>query len=228
MKKIFLLILGLMLTIQTGCAEQKKYMEKFDLWADDFFSNLCKECQEKRAREKEARQSTVENKTLPPLIRATRDGNRELVRKLLASGEPVDPAENEASSALVEASKNGYVDIAKLLIAHGADVNKRAPIITAAAYGHREIIMLLVRKGARVNAEESGTGRTALMAAARRDHRDIVKFLLDHGAKISIQDNKGRTAYEYCNSAKMRELLAQYGASHSKVQKLERIEKIER
>ncbi|KAF3386635.1 Ankyrin repeat domain-containing protein 50 [Penicillium rolfsii] len=58
--------------------------------------------------------------------------------------------------------------------------------LQAAAFrGHVEIVRLLLDQGTEVNAQGGQSGGTALWAAASRGHTEIVQLLLDHGADIN-------------------------------------------
>ena len=73
-----------------------------------------------------------------------------------------------------------------LLIAKGADVNAkdmkgRTPLHEAAASGHKEIVEVLVTKGADVNANIGGW--TPLHLAVDEGHTEIADLLRKHGGK---------------------------------------------
>lgn len=60
----------------------------------------------------------------------------------------------------------------------------------AAWSGHEEIVKLLLAHGANVNKTDL-EGRTALIAAAYMGHTEIVNHLLDHDADIDHADSDG-------------------------------------
>lgn len=99
---------------------------------------------------------------------------------------------------LMQAAGKGQLDIVKVLVDKGADVNARnneyglTPLIYAASKGHLDVVKFLVDKGADVNAREEN-GLTPLIMAAGLDQIDIVKILVDKGADVNAKDNKGRT-----------------------------------
>jgi ankyrin repeat protein len=100
------------------------------------------------------------------------------------------------------------------LIARGADVNIKLQqwgmslLHMAVAKGPQDIVLLLINKGARVNARDNN-GRTPLhyLAGAQaqinklvRDP-DMVTILVNHGADINAVDNSGLTPLHYAVSA---------------------------
>lgn len=96
-------------------------------------------------------------------------GNYEQAKKLIEENYNVNDQDNAGNTALHEAALNGHLEIVKLLIRNGADVNmqsfkmfKDTPLIDASANGHL----------------------------------DVVKYLLSHGADPTICNAKGLTAYE--------------------------------
>ena len=56
-----------------------------------------------------------------------------------------------------------------------------------------EIVELLVKNGADVNAREMNRGWTALHFAVREGHVDIVEFLIEKGVVLDAQDTFGNT-----------------------------------
>ncbi|KZP10605.1 ankyrin [Athelia psychrophila] len=83
-------------------------------------------------------------------------------------------------------SWTGHVEVAKLLLGAGADVNAAGgqyttALITASARGHVELAKLLLGAGADVNAAGGHYG-TALISAYRSGHREVIKLLRERGA----------------------------------------------
>ncbi|HEY3380092.1 MAG TPA: ankyrin repeat domain-containing protein [Armatimonadota bacterium] len=83
----------------------------------------------------------------------------------------------------------GYVPLAKLLLAHGADVkgtlsDERLTLLHLAAFnGQKELVPLLVESGLDVNSA-SLTGFTPLHCAVATKQTEIMSWLLEHGAKV--------------------------------------------
>jgi ankyrin repeat protein len=95
---------------------------------------------------------------------------------------------SEAELALMDAARGGDIEAVKHHLAAGVDVNViykgQTPLHYAAAYGHKEIIELLIAKGADVNAKISDgfhKGDTPLDNAKHKP--EIVDLLRKHGGK---------------------------------------------
>lgn len=94
-------------------------------------------------------------------------------------------------SLLQHAAFNGNADLAKKLIAHGANLDFQDPnsrwtaMHHAADAGHFNIVQALVDAGASVDIIDRD-GRSALYWACRREQLDIVIYLLEKGATIRI------------------------------------------
>jgi ankyrin repeat protein len=74
---------------------------------------------------------------------------------------------NISSLALMEACMDGHVQVAKLLLDHGADVNMppdsyESPLTLSACGGHIELASLLIERGANLE-EVNDEGYTPLM-----------------------------------------------------------------
>ncbi|KAK6330555.1 hypothetical protein TWF718_002755 [Orbilia javanica] len=97
----------------------------------------------------------------------------------------------EYGNALTAAAFDGTLEIVRMLLDHGADVNSPNgwALQTAAEQGHLEVVELLVQHGANVNASLDG-GKfnlgTALQAACEAGQVDVVTFLLKHGADPNV------------------------------------------
>ena len=128
-----------------------------------------------------------------PLWKAAEEGNIEAVKQHLAAGTDVnmkttsDIGLERGMTPLYYAVGSGRKEIAKLLIAFGADVNAQSqyevsPLHWAADRGQKEAVELLIKKGADVNAYSLSRGTPkdrAIMAGSM----EIVELLRIHGAK---------------------------------------------
>jgi ankyrin repeat protein len=132
------------------------------------------------------------NQTLgkTPLYEAVKTRNKEKVEFALEQ-RPSDinqQSQTMKNTPLHIASSNGDIEIVKLLIENGADVNKQNKDGTTALYiasqrGDIEIVKLLIQNGADVN-KQNKDGKTALYIASKWGYPTIVKLLSDKEAKV--------------------------------------------
>ena len=105
-------------------------------------------------------------------------------------------------SPLMLASMAGMVEVCKRLIALDADVNKTGwtPLHYAASGGHIEVIKLLLRHSAYIDAESPNL-TTPLMMAAMYGSPQAVEVLLAEGADANLKNQKGMTALDFADVA---------------------------
>jgi ankyrin repeat protein len=101
-------------------------------------------------------------------------------------------------TALHLASSEGHLDIAKLLIDRGANVDSRndeqeTPLALASSFGHLDIARFLIESGAAVSAPDK-EGNTPFHMAANKGHLDVTKFLLECGIDVDIRNGDGETS----------------------------------
>jgi ankyrin repeat protein len=98
---------------------------------------------------------------------------------------------------LMLAAINNQLDLAKILIARGADVNREGwtPLHYAAAKGHREMMRLLLENDAYLDSE-SANGTTPLMMAAFSNSPLAVKLLLEEGADPTLVNHANASALD--------------------------------
>ena len=101
-------------------------------------------------------------------------------------------------TALMVATREGRLDIARALLDHGADVRASdrdgdTALGLAAAQNQSPSVAILLEKGAQVNAKDRA-GVTPLMRAASHGSREAMQVLLAQGADVNSQDRNGRTA----------------------------------
>lgn len=110
------------------------------------------------------------------------------------------------------ASFFGHLEIARYLIAHGAEVNTASrnaqqvqPLHSAVAGGHLEIAEILIETGARINARQAH-GYTPLHGAAQNGQLEMVKLLVENGAELVARGDDGLTALEFAQKQGHREV----------------------
>jgi ankyrin repeat protein len=114
------------------------------------------------------------------LFEAVADGNLAGVKAALDTGANIEARNGLTATPVMMAIMNTKFDIARELLARGADIN----------------------------AALADEGTTALMLAAGMDDVDAVNFLLDKGADRDKKDNKGYKAISHAISQKIRDLIA--------------------
>jgi ankyrin repeat protein len=97
------------------------------------------------------------------------------------------------------AAQRGDVGKVRLLLEKGADINYKDPIVLghtpmtiAAAWGHTEVVSLLLDHGASVD-QQNEDGVSTLQCAASTTKSEMVKLLLDRKADVNHRDKNGRT-----------------------------------
>lgn len=98
----------------------------------------------------------------------------------------------------MRASQEGHVQISRLLIHAGADVNRKNnegmnALMLASQRGHSDMALLLIKAGAGID-EKTQQGSTALMLACKRGNEKVVEVLVSMGAELYIRDSKQRCA----------------------------------
>lgn len=74
------------------------------------------------------------------------------------------------------------------LIANATFCNNKTPLYYAVEHNHKEIVEVLLMKGANVNI-----GILPLLLAASKGYGDIVQMLLKNKARVNIQDSMNTT-----------------------------------
>ena len=125
--------------------------------------------------------STISERAVPQLIEATLANDSEQVKSLLQNGTDPNLIHN-TNTALTYAARDGFTEIAKLLIANGADINwidgeGVTPLILASFKNNLEITVLLLHHGADKKVKDQWN-RSALDYALRRGEADPIAKLL--------------------------------------------------
>ncbi|XP_030056144.1 M-phase phosphoprotein 8 isoform X2 [Microcaecilia unicolor] len=114
--------------------------------------------------------------------------------EILPTTEPI------SNNALRDSVKNGDYLTVKYALNSKEEYNLEQEdssgmtlVMLAAAGGHDDLLRLLIKKGAKVNARQKN-GNTALIHAAEKNFLTTVAVLLEAGAHLNIQQNNGETA----------------------------------
>lgn len=164
-----------------------------------------------------------------PLVIACRHGHYKIVDYLLTNchanveqvGSVIFDGETiEDAPPLWCAAAAGHIQIVKLLVNRGADVNSTTrtnstPLRAACFDGHFEIVKYLVNNGADFEVANRH-GHTCLMIACYKGHYRIAQYLLSLKANVNRRSAKGNTALHDCaesGSLEILKLLLEYGAT---------------
>lgn len=98
---------------------------------------------------------------------------------------------------LMRSAIQGNLELAKILVAHGADVNKRGeqeltPLIFASQSGNLELVKFLIEQKADMHAVDYQK-KNVLMHAAYCGNNDIIDFYISQGFSINSKDKYNRT-----------------------------------
>ena len=169
------------------------------------------------------------------LADAAMQGDRAAVKSLLQQKAEVNAPQGDGATALHWAASNEDLEMVKLLLAAGANVNAATrdggvtPLFMACTSGNAAIIEALLNAGASAKSAKPN-GTTALMTAAASGSVNALKALLDHGAEINAKESvHGQTALMFAaalNRVEAVKFLAQHSADvnmASNVAKLERV-----
>lgn len=123
-----------------------------------------------------------EGGSFTPLCEACEAGHFGIAVALLEAGARKLDAHQEDRNPLISAIMGGHVDVVRLLIKAGVDVNARAGNVSAlglaAANGHFPIVEALLGAGALTGFDDY-LGHTALMIASAEGYIDVVQTLVD-------------------------------------------------
>jgi ankyrin repeat protein len=133
------------------------------------------------------------------LIKAVSENDLNLVIQLLEYGLPESYNLNDL---LIDASKYGHIEIVKLLLEKGANINHKncknyTALIQASYNGHIEIVKLLLEKGANIS-EKTHYASTEIIFASVMGHHEIVKILLNVGVSQFDKTNYVNTFRDSC------------------------------
>ncbi|CAB3222331.1 unnamed protein product [Arctia plantaginis] len=156
----------------------------------------------------------IETNRNTALTLACFQGRHEVVSLLLDRKANVEHRAKTGLTPLMEAASGGYVEVGRVLLDKGADVNappvpssRDTALTIAADKGHTKFVELLLQRRAAVEVKNK-KGNSPLWLAANGGHLAVVEMLYAAGADIDSQDNR-----------KVSCLMAAFRKGHTKVVK---------
>ena len=152
--------------------------------------------------------------SVPPLNIACAKGHLEIAKILIENGAIVNLADEDAVSALQEASGGGNAKLVEYLISKDAELDRCnsdywTPLHIAYCKRDFKMMEVLVKHGADVDVHGPGGDEdyndedTCLNLACKNGDMEMINFLLAHGADAAAYNHHGRspfiTAYEKGN-----------------------------
>eukprot|EP00026_Physarum_polycephalum_P003297 Phypoly_transcript_03307.p1 GENE.Phypoly_transcript_03307~~Phypoly_transcript_03307.p1 ORF type:complete len:548 (-),score=82.99 Phypoly_transcript_03307:692-2335(-) len=154
--------------------------------------------------------TTVSDGKFPALSNAASGGFLELVHFLLDECHvEVDQKDDAGYTALLMAIKTGNLNIADVLLAHGADINSKTrdgetALILATHFNNEKAVAYALTHKCSINEQDSFS-HTALHYAATTGYTNILNLLLQAGANTDIKNDKGFSAYDLAKINKRHE-----------------------
>ncbi|GMT49081.1 MAG: hypothetical protein IEMM0008_0620 [bacterium] len=89
--------------------------------------------------------------------------------------------------AIKAGDKKSVIRFLKKRVNVNAKRKGKTPLMIATRYGKLDIAKILIEKGANINAKDKSTGQTALHIAIYNKHPSISLLLIDHGAFVNVK-----------------------------------------
>lgn len=127
-----------------------------------------------------------------------RNGETQHLDAMIRAGLAVNLADAKGNSLLMLASYNDNLETVRMLLGHGADVDRRndrgqTPLGGVAFKGYEEIVALLLEHGADIDADNGG-GMTPIMFASMFGRSGVVGQLQERGASLVRRNRMGISA----------------------------------
>jgi hypothetical protein len=148
----------------------------------------------------------AEEAVVEAVHRAAREGDAVSVTRMLDEDPGLLSSVLRGETLLRDAVSNGHMDLMRLLLERGAEVNQAnvhggTALVVAVFRGFEEMVSALLTSGADIS-RKGFWGQTMLMLASLHGHVAVVRLLLRsmEGRGLNERDNDGRTAL--CHSCR--------------------------
>ena len=134
-----------------------------------------------------------------PLMKATRNGKINTVKRLLAAGCSLNIRDKNGDTALHFSARQGRVELVGALVDAGSDVNMQnqwghAPLMEAVCYNNKDAASRLLVAECDVNLREYKGGDTALHVSVRKNYTTITERLLQTDHVQQVYNYQGELA----------------------------------
>ena len=147
---------------------------------------------------RETRQLLLEKGAEVDIAVASILGMTERVKQMLAKDPSLAKDKSTGGYPIEWAAWGQNVDVARILVDYGANINAATAVFTPVANGGVEFLRFVLDQGADPNAR--GRGRTVLHAAVEmpfsKDNTAVIELLIERGADVNALDNEGKTSLD--------------------------------
>ena len=131
------------------------------------------------------------------MLEAAQRGDASSLKRLIAAGVPLDPADSAGRTPLLLAVQHDHLPAATELIAAGASIdvqaaNKDSPWLLAGALGRTQMLRLMIPRGPNLSLRNR-FGGNALIPACERAHVETVRLLLTTAIDVDHVNDLGWT-----------------------------------
>lgn len=145
-------------------------------------------------------------------VQVIKENKLEIAKLFINAGFSPSEVDNLGTPVLSIAVRERHIDMVKLLIKEGANVNATSKdrnytaLMDAAQIGELEISRVLLQSNANPNTQ-SKDGQTALILAVGRQDIKIIDILLKSHSDYSLKDCMGMSSLDYANLFKNKDIL---------------------
>ena len=171
--------------------EQKRSLTGLEEWANERRTSL-----QRSGALNPTEQETARMRLNSDLVQAAVRGNQQEARALIAKGADVKgPAMSDSTTPLRAAVKGSRAELIRLLVEHGAKLDKpgRPLLVEAIRHSKPEIAPLLIELGADVNRgwPDGPVWELPLGEAVANGRGDLVELMIEKGAETDIDAKLG-------------------------------------